>query len=199
MSRKIRWTDKDTRATLGVARCGYFTKDNFKSVGLTDRRINTLSTGQDKIFERVGKDANTGEDMYKLSELGKEKAEELGIPRDVQYFNPAVGKDNFDFRHDRELARQYCSLSESCQDRWKTEKEYKREIEQTREHIRRTDTERWEEIKDEKMSSFDGGYIDDRGQEHYVEVVTKNYKDEDIDAKFSSESMLGGSMSMTRV
>ena len=65
--------------------------------------------------------------------------------------------------------------SESCQDRWKTEKEYKREIEQTREHIKHTDKDRWEEIKDEKMSSFDGGYVDDRGQEHYVEVVTKNY------------------------
>lgn len=114
MSRKIRWSHNDTRAVQGVARCGYFTKDNFRSVGLTDRRINTLSTGQDKIFERVGKDSVTGEDVYKLSELGKEKAEELGIARDVQYFNPSVGKNNNDFRHDRELANRYCSISESC-------------------------------------------------------------------------------------
>ena len=84
MAKKIRWTDADTRATLGVARCGYFTKENFRDVGLSDRRINTLSTGDSKIFEKVGRDVNTGEEVYKLSEVGKERAEELGVARDVQ-------------------------------------------------------------------------------------------------------------------
>lgn len=195
---KIRWGENDTRATLGVARCGHFTKQNFRDCGLTDRRINTLSTGQEKIFERVGRDVNTGEDMYKLSELGKEKAEELGIARDIQYFNPNVGQ-NFDFRHDRELANQYCSLDRDCQDRWKTEQEYVREIKEVREHIRVNDPERWEEIKDIKYSSFDGGYIDDRGQEHYVEVITDSYSKDRIDSKCESANLLGGSCHMSRV
>ena len=198
MAKKIRWTDADTRATLGVARCGYFTKENFRDVGLSDRRINTLSTGDSKIFEKVGRDVNIGEEVYKLSEVGKERAEELGVARDVQYFNPNVGQ-NFDFRHDRELARQYCSLDRDCQDRWKTEKEYIREIREVREHIRVNDPDRWQEIKDIKHSSFDGGYIDDRGQEHYVEVITDSYTKDRIDSKCESANMLGGSMHMTKV
>lgn len=198
MAKKIRWTDSDSRATLGVARCGYFTRDNFKEVGLSNRRIDTLSTGENKIFEKVGRDVNTGQEMYKLSEIGKEKAEELGIARDVQYFNPNVGQ-NFDFRHDRELARQYCSLDRDCQDRWKTEKEYIREIKEVREHIKVNDPDRWQEIKDTKHSSFDGGYIDARGEEHYIEVITESYTKDRIDSKCESASMLGGSMHMTRV
>lgn len=195
---KIRWTDSDTRATLGVARCGYFTRENFKDIGLSNRRIDTLSTGELKIFEKVGRDVNTGEEVYKLSELGKEKAHELGVERDVQYFNPNVGQ-NFDFRHDRELANRYCALDRGCQDRWKTEKEYIREINQAREHIRTNDPDRWEEIKDTKYSAFDGGYTDDRGQEHYVEVITDSYTKDRIDSKCESANMLGGSMHMTRV
>lgn len=198
MSKKIRWTSSDTRATLGVARCGYFTRDNFKSVGLTDRRVDTLSTGQGKIFEKVGRDVNTGQEVYKLSELGKEKAEELGITKDIQYFNPNVSQ-NYDFRHDRELANRYCALDERYQDRWKTEKEYIREIKEVREHIKVNDPERWEEIKNIKYSSFDGGYIDERGQEHYVEVVTASYTKERIESKCQSEILLGGSMNMTKV
>lgn len=198
VSKKIRWTHNDSRATLGVARCGYFTKENFKSLGLSERRINTLSTGSNKIFERVGRDVNTGQDVYKLSELGKEKAHELGVHRDLQYFNPNVGQ-NFDFRHDRELANRYCSLKEEYQDRWKTEKEYIREIKETREHIRIHDKERWDEIKDVKHSSFDGGYIDERGQEHYVEVITDSYTKDRIESKVASGTLLGGSLDMTRV
>lgn len=198
MAKQIRWTNSDTRATLGVARCGYFTKENFKSVGLTDRRVNTLSTGDSKIFERVGRDVNTGQEVYKLSDLGKEKAEELGIAKDIQYFNPNVGQ-NFDFRHDRELANRYCSLDERYQDRWKTEREYIREIKEAREHIRIHDPERWEEIKHIKYSSFDGGYIDEHEKEHYVEVVTASYDKNRIESKCQAETLLGGSMSMTRV
>ena len=136
--------------------------------------------------------------MYKLSEIGKERAEELGVARDVQYFNINVGQ-NFDFRHDRELANQYCSLDRDCQDRWKTEREYIREIKEVREHIRVNDPDRWEEIKDIKYSSFDGGYIDDRGQEHYVEIITESYTKDRIDSKCESSNLLGGSMHMTRV
>lgn len=196
--RKIRWSDSDNRAVLGVARCGYFTEENFKSIGLTDRRIKTLSSGNMKIFERVGRDINTGHNMYKLTPVGQEKAHELGVHKDLQYFNNNIGK-NYDFRHDRELANQYCSLSRECQDRWKTEQEYVREIKEIREHIRSTDAERWEEIKDIKYSSFDGGYIDDRGQEHYIEIVTASYSQDRIDSKFQSESLLGGTCEMTRV
>lgn len=196
--RKIRWSDSDNRAVLGVARCGYFSEENFKSVGLTDRRIKTLSTGDMKVFERVGRDVNTGHNMYKLTPVGQEKAEQLGVPKDLQYFNNNIGK-NYDFRHDRELANQYCSLSRDCQDRWKTEQEYVREIKEVREHIRATDSERWEEIKDVKHSSFDGGYINDRGEEVYVEIVTASYSQDRIDSKFQSESLLGGTCDMTRV
>ena len=199
MAKKIRWTDADTRATLGVARCGYFTRENFKSCGLTDRRINTLSTGQMKIFEKVGRDINTREEMYKLSERGQEKAAELGIPIDIQYFNSNIGQ-NYDFRHDRELANQYCALDRDCQDRWKTEREYIREINQTREYIRANDTEHWEEIKDIKHSAFDAGYVDANGQEHYIEIITSSYTQSRIDNKIESVNLLaGGSLHMTRV
>ena len=74
-----------------------------------------------------------------------------------------------------------------------------REIKEVREHIRATDSERWEEIKDVKYSSFDGGYVDDRGQEHYVEIVTESYTKDRIESKFQSESLLGGTCNMTRV
>lgn len=198
MAKKIRWSESDSRATLGVARCGYFTREHFKSCGLTDRRINTLSTGQMKIFEKVGRDVQTGEEVYKLSELGKEKAEELGIAKDIQYFNPNVGQ-NHDYRHDRELANRYCSLEQDCQDRWKTEKEYIREIKEVREHIRVHDKERWEEIKNVKHSAPDGGYINENGHEYYVEVITDSYTKDRIESKCQAESLLGGSMSMTRV
>lgn len=198
MAKKIRWTESDTRATLGVGRCGYFTRENFKSCGLTDRRINTLSTGEMKIFVKVGRDVNTREEVYKLSDLGKERAHQLGLHRDLQYFNPNVGQ-NSDFRHDRELANRYCSLDRDCQDRWKTEKEYVREIKEVREHIRVHDKERWEEIKDIKYSAPDGGYINEHNQEHYIEVVTDSYDKNRIESKCQTENLLGGFMSMTRV
>lgn len=198
MAKKLRWTDTDTQAVLGVARCGYFTEDNFKSIGLKPRRIQTLSTGELKFFQKVGRDCNTGHQMYKLSTIGQEKAAELGIPKELQYFNANVGK-NHDYRHDRELANQYCALDRDCQDRWKTEQEYVREIKEVREHIRQTDTERWEEIKDIKYGSFDGGYVDAQGQEHYVEIITSSYSKDRIDAKCESASLLGGSCHMTRV
>ena len=198
MARKIRWTDADTRATVGVARTGHFSKENLLSVGLTPRRITTLSTGSLKIFEKVGRDVNSGHEMYKLSDLGKERAAELGVPLDVQYYNPNIGK-NLDFRHDRELANQYCSLDISCQDCWKTEREYIREINETREHIRENDPERWEDIKDVKYSAFDGGYVDEQGHEHYVEIVTSSYDQSRIDSKCESANLLGGTCHMTRV
>ena len=98
--RKIRWSDSDNRAVLGVARCGYFSEENFKSVGLSDRRIKTLSTGDMKIFERVGRDVNTGHNMYKLTPVGQEKAHELGVHKDVQYFNNNTGKNRQSLRKD---------------------------------------------------------------------------------------------------
>lgn len=198
MAKKLRWTDTDTRAVLFVARCGNVTYENLRSIGLSDRRISTLSTGNSKLFEKPGKDIHTGHVMFKLSETGKDKAQELGIHRDVQYFNPNVGK-NHDYRHDRELANQYCSLSRECQDRWKTEQEYVREIKEVREHIRLNDAERWEEIRDIKFGGFDGGYIDERGQEHYVEIITASYSKDRIDTKCESANMLGGSIHMIRV
>ena len=81
------------------------------------------------------------------------------------------------YEHDRKLADVYCSLREEERDMWKTEEQYKREIEQAREHIRVNEPERWEEIREQKMTAFDGGYVDDRGQEHYVEAVSYTHLD----------------------
>ena len=75
---------------------------------------------------------------------------------------------------------------------WKTEEQYKREIEEAREYIRLNEPDKWEEIKDVKMTSFDGGYIDSQGQEHYIEVYTENYDGKMIASKEASASILGG-------
>ena len=103
------------------------------------------------------------------------------------------GKEKtMNFEHDRKLADVYCSLKQEERDMWKTEEQYKREIEEVREHIRQTDTERWEEIKNTKMTAFDGGYIDAQGQEHYIEVITENYDGIMTATKEASAEALGG-------
>lgn len=191
MAKKIRWTNEDTRAVLGVGRCGHFTKDNLRDVGLSDRRIKTFSTGQEhKYFEKIGRDCNTGQELYKLSELGKEKCEELGLERSLQY-RCQGREETMNFEHDRKLADVYCSLKEEEQDRWKTEEMYKEELEEKREWIRENEPERWEEIKDEPYSAFDGGYVDEQGQEHYVEVATDSYRAEDYASKETAVSICG--------
>lgn len=191
----IKWNAKDTRVTLGLGRCGHFTESNFKSLGYSPSRIKNLSCGEQKVYEKIGRDCKTGENVYRLSELGKEKCAELGLERDLQY--RCQGKEEtMNFEHDRKLADVYCSLREEEQDRWKTEEMYKREIEEVREHIREHEPERWEEIKGEPYSAFDGGYVDEHNQEQYVEITTSSYKQEDYDSKTNSASMCGGNLNL---
>lgn len=188
----VRWEQRDTDATLAVARTGHFTAQHFESIGYGARRLRTMSCGKEKIFEKVGRDSKTGQEVYKLSNLGKEKAEALGLPRDLQYRGQGDEKEHRNFEHDRKLADIYCSLEQEQRDSWRTEEMYKREIVEIREEIRKSDPERWEEIKDQKCTAFDGGYVDEGGQEHYVEVVTSNYKGHQIESKQNSASLCSG-------
>lgn len=187
----MKFNKHDVAVTLGVARCGTMTYQNLKDLGYSDSRIKNRSCGDEKLLNYIGRDCKTGDRLYQLTEVGKEHAQRLGIDRCDQY--RCQGKDKtMNYEHDRKLSEVYCSLREEERDMWKTEEQYKREIEEVREHIKQTDQERWEEIKDIKMTSFDGGYVDAQGQEHYVEVITQNYKGEMISSKEASAEMLGG-------
>lgn len=188
----MKFNKKDAEVVKGLCRTGSMTESHLKSLGYTATRIKNRSCGDEKMLHRIGRDAKTGENIYKLTDVGKDYGVALGIPRDEQY--RCQGKEKtMNFEHDRKLADVYCSLREEERDMWKTEEQYKREIEEVREHIRQTDTERWETIKDVKMTAFDGGYVDSQGQEHYIEVYTQNYDGKLVASKESSAELLGGS------
>lgn len=188
----MKFNKKDEAVTLGLARVGNMSETHLKSLGYTDTRIKNRSCGAEKLIERIGRDCKTGESLYRLTESGKDQAVRLGIPRSDQY--RGQGRERtMNYEHDRKLADVYCSLREEERDMWKTEEQYKREIEQVREHIRANEPERWEEVREVKMTAFDGGYIDAQGQEHYVEVYTENYDGKMIASKEASAEMLGGS------
>ena len=188
----MKFNKKDESVVLGFARCGTMTASHMKELGYTDTRIKNRSCGEEKLYERVGVDSKSGDVVYRLTEAGKDEAQRLGIARDEQY-RPQGKTDTMNFEHDRKLADVYCSLSQQERDSWKTEEQYKREIEEVREHIRQTDNERWEEIKDQKMTAFDGGYTNSEGVICHVEVITQNYKGEMEASKEASAEMLGGS------
>ena len=188
----MKFNKKDEAVTLGLARVGNMTESHLRSLGYTDTRIKNRSCGDQKIIEKIGRDCKTGEKMYRLSENGKDEATRLGIPRCDQY--RGQGRERtMNYEHDRKLADVYCSLQQEERDMWKTEEQYKREIEQVREHIRTHEPERWEEVREVKMTAFDGGYVDAQGHEHYVEVITENYNGKMIESKEASAEMLGGS------
>ncbi len=187
----MKFNKHDANVTLAVARCGTMTYQNLKDLGYSDSRIKNRSCGEEKTLNYIGRDCTTGEKLYQLTDVGKDYAQRLGLDRCDQY--RCQGKDKtMNYEHDRKLSSVYCSLSQEERDMWKTEEQYKREIEEVREHIRQTDPDRWEEIKDTKMTAFDGGYVDAQGQEHYVEVITQNYKGEMVASKEASAEMLGG-------
>ena len=187
----MKFNAKDASVVLGFARCGTMTASHMKELGYSDTRIKNRTCGEQKLFERIGADAKTGETVYRLTEAGKDEAQRLGITRDEQY-RPQGKTDTMNFEHDRKLADVYCSITQQERDTWKTEEQYKREIEQVREHIRETDKERWEEIKDQNMTAFDGGYTNSQGEVCHVEVITKNYTEEMKESKEASADMLGG-------
>lgn len=188
----MKFNKHDANVTLAGARVGTLTYQNLRDLGYTPTRIKNRSCGDEKTLNYIGKDCKTGEKLYQLTSIGSDYAQKLGIPKCDQYSHQ--GKEKYmNYEHDRKLADIYCKLDQSERDMWKTEEQYKREIAEAREHIRATDKDEWEKIKDVKMSAFDGGYIDAQGQEHYVEVITKNYKGEMIESKEASASILGGS------
>ena len=188
----MKFNKKDEAVTKALARVGNMTESHLKSLGYTETRIKNRSCGAEKLIERIGRDSKTGENMYRLTESGKEQASRLGIPKCDQYRGQGKEK-TMNFEHDRKLADVYCSLQQEERDMWKTEEQYKREIEQAREYIRVNEPERWQEVREQKMTAFDGGYIDSQGQEHYVEVITENYNGKMIESKEASAEMLGGS------
>ena len=140
----------------------------------------------------IGRDCETGEKLYQLTELGKEEAQRCGIDRADQY--RCQGKEKtMNYEHDRKLASVYCSLSQQERDTWRTEQQCKKDLEQAREHIREHDRDRWEnEVKDTKMSACDGSYTNSQGEICHVEVVTKNYTEEMKESKEAGVSVLGG-------
>ena len=189
----MKFNRKDESVIIGLCRTGSMTESHLKSLGYTDSRIKNRSCGEQKLIERIGRDCKTGENVYRLTEAGKEQGARLGIDRADQYRGQGKEK-TMNFQHDRKLADVYCSLREEERDMWKTEEQYKREIEEVREHIRVHEPERWEsEVKDVKMTAFDGGYVDAQGQEHYIEVITESYDGKMIASKEASAEMLGGS------
>lgn len=187
----MKFNKKDEAVVKGLCRTGSMTESHLKKLGYTDSRIKNRSCGEQKLLERIGRDSKTGENLYKLTEAGKEQGARLGIDRDIQYRGQGKEK-TMNFEHDRKLADIYCNLREEERDTWKTEEQYKREIEEVREHIQKNDPERWEEIKDQKMTAFDGGYVDRNNEIQHVEVVTKHYTQEMLDSKTASASILEG-------
>ena len=187
----MKFNSKDANVVLAFARCGTMTASHMKKFGYSDTRIKNRSCGEQKFFKRLGTDVKSGDVVYRLTELGKDEAVKLGMFRN-EIYRPQGKLDTMNFEHDRKLADVYCSITQQERDTWKTEEQYKREIEEVREHIRHTDTERWEEIKNQKMTAFDGGYTNLQGEICHVEVITQNYKGEMETSKESSAEILSG-------
>lgn len=189
----MKFNSKDAEVVKAFCRVGHMTESNMKSLGYTDTRIKNRSCGEEKLYEKIGRDSVTGENVYQLTERGKEEGARLGIDRADQYRGQGQEK-TMNYEHDRKLADVYCSLTKQERDTWRTEEQGKRDLEQVREHIREHEPDRWEkEIKDTKMSACDGSYINAQGEVCHIEVVTKNYTEEMKESKEAGATMLGGS------
>lgn len=129
-------------------------------------------------------------ELYRLTDAGKDVAREKCNISNMYASNSP--------RHDLALTQTYIELfkkNPEYVERWITENDYKvmlqEKVLELREQGRHGEAERMqEEITSKKFSAPDGGYRDDQGQIHAIEITTRFYKEETIIAKANTLQVL---------
>lgn len=195
-----RWMQKDTDMLHAIGRTGHFTERHFREMNIPPDRV--LKHQRDERIEYRGRDSKTGDKIYRLTDIGKEKAVETGFKKGSFYQEQGVEK-NMNFQHDMKFADVYCSMDKCERDTFFTEKDVRKMFDERMESIRVDDPGYYAKLKplfeDGKFSMPDGGYYDQQGNLHFVEVITATYKQSTIDAKCSTAVFLGGEMHMYAV
>ena len=169
-------TEQQVNIFMGTRRAEGHVKD-----GLLEKvTLIIKSRGEQKTLE-----------MYRLTEQGKNVAKErCNISSMYASTSP---------RHDLALTQAYIELFQKNPlyiDRWITENDYKimlqEKVLELREDGRSREAELMEEnIISKRYSVPDGGYMDEQGQIHAIEVVTRHYKEKTIIAKANTIQVLG--------
>lgn len=173
--------DKDTLAAL--YRVGGLTKDHIENLGTSENRLKKhIKQGYiERAEEHYDRKTKTSKSIYRLTESGKRKCREI-CEVGSSYKSAAV-------KHDLALADKYVELhKQGLTQRWFTEQDWRNKLEEEIERLRNQgnnqEADRIEEQWRKKgISVTDGGYINASGEMVAVEVITKHYTSEQIEAK----------------
>ena len=184
---------KDKELHSMLARTGIATREQAEVFMGTRRLESHIREEYLEEVKLVIKDRGKEEEitLYKLTDLGKEMArEKCGVESFYGSSSP---------RHDIALANEYIKLYERDPEltrSWITESNVRDmlqlKVDELREQGRNYQASRLEEgIQQGKFSAFDGGYVDSNGEIQAIEVVSRHYKEETLEAKVRTMRVLG--------
>ena len=173
--------DKDTLA--GLYRIGGLTKEHIESLGTSQDRLKKhIKQGYiERAEEHYDRKTKTSNSIYRLTDAGKRKCREI-CEVGSSYKSAAV-------KHDLALADKYVELhKQGLTQKWLTEQDWRNKLEDEIERLRNQgNTREADRIEDDwrkkEISVPDGGYMSSEGQLVAVEVITKYYTSEQIEAK----------------
>lgn len=184
---------KDKELHSMLARTGVATQSQAETF-MGARRIDShVREGYLEEVRHIIKDRGREEEitLYKLTEAGREMArEKCGISSFYGSSSP---------RHDIAVADRYIDLYKRDPEltkSWITESNVRdmlqEKVEELREQGRNYQADKLEQgIQQGKFSAFDGGYVDSDGEIHAIEVVSRHYKEETLEAKVRTMQVLG--------
>lgn len=185
------FTNADLEVYKGLYRVGGLRRDHLEDLGVNfDRLKKHMRDGyivkDEDYYDRKTKTSST---IYKLTDTGRRKCREM--------CNVGSSYKSSATRHDLALADTYVQLQkQGLTERWFTEQDWRYKLEdqidQLRELGKEREADRIEEAwKNKEISVPDGGYINAEGQLVAVEIITRSYKQEQIDAKHEFVQVMG--------
>lgn len=183
---------KDKELHSMLARTGVATREQTETFMGTRRLESHIKEGFLEEVKLIIKDRGKEQEitLYKLTDLGKEMArEKCGIESFYGSSSP---------RHDIALADKYIELYKRDPEltrSWITESNVRdmlqNKVDGLREQGRNFQADKLEQgIQQGKFSAFDGGYVEN-GEIHPIEIVSRHYKEETLEAKVRTMRVLG--------
>lgn len=190
--------ERDRVALCSLARTGILYREDFYSMDITKSRLYKYDEKKEGLTERHF--AKDGKEYYTLTEKGKKFVEDKW---GVQPYTHRPGMYN----HDKGLRDKYMSLTPEQRETVKTEREFQNDL--------RNNIQDWKNSGDEELvnkayemednwsrgiySSPDFTYESSPGVTVFYEVISKNYTEEEISAKFEMADAFSCQLEWSRV
>lgn len=188
-------SDKNTLSAL--SKVGYLTKDHLKSLGMSDRRLNSFLKN-DLIAKKqyYNIDTKKNEYCYTLTKDGKDFYDQR--EQTSHYYYQAQSP-----QHDLTMANKYMSLSQSSRDSWRTESDIRHDFKMRLEQLYSQDPSQARQIEQDyqnrTISAVDAVYTNEQGVTVAYEVVTNSYGQAEIKAKMEFANIMGLTYESTKI